>query len=189
MGSTSAPLPCLHRDGREFLAHISIGTLVFEGRQCVVTLLRAVSPQQDAFARQRTQDQALIERGQLMNALLAMAPAMLFALQRQADGNYACALRSDACAQGLHVAHTATPAEWMQQWFHRVVPADLPRLIAAIEAAALARQPLQLQWSHHVQGHGVRALQLSSGPPELLADGSQVWLCSVLPGQEKHLGH
>jgi PAS domain S-box-containing protein len=183
MGSNSAALRCMRRDFSEFLADVSIGSLMFEGQQCVVTLLRAVGQQQEAFARQRALDQAYIDRGQLMNALLAMADSMLFALQRNTDGSYACPLRSEACAQGLHLARNATPTDWVQQWFNRVVPADLPHMIAAIESAALTQQALQLHWSHHVPGQGTQVLQLHSGKPEDLADGSQVWICRVTPVQ------
>jgi hypothetical protein len=188
MGSNNTPLRCLHRDGSEFMADISIGSLMFEGQRCVITVLRTVTPLQEEFARQRARDLEQIERGQLMNALLAVAPSMLFALQRKTNGSYTCALRSHACAQGLHVAQDATPADWMQQWFNRVVPGDLPGIIAAIETAAVTRQALQLHWSHHVPGQGIQALQLSSGHPEQLADGSQVWLCRVSPGQETRDG-
>jgi hypothetical protein len=188
MGSNNAPLRCLHSDGSEFLAHVSIGSLMFEGEQCVVTLLRRVTQQQQEFSRLRARDQECIDRGRLLNATLAVADSMLFALQRQADGSYTCAVRTDACAQGLHVAQDATPAEWMQQWFNRVVPADLPRVIAAIETAALTREALQLQWSHHVPGQGTRALQLRSAAPEELTDGSQVWMCRVMPAQEARHG-
>jgi PAS domain S-box-containing protein len=189
MGSNNAPLRCMRRDFSEFLADISIGSLMFEGKQCVVTLLRTVGQHQVAFALQRGLDHAHIERGQLMGALLAMADTMLFALQRKTDGSYACTLRSDACAPGLHVAHDAMPEDWMQQWFNRVLPADLPHMISSIETAALKRQALQLQWNHHVPGHGVRALQLRSGKPEDLADGSQVWMCQVMQSQEVRDGH
>jgi PAS domain S-box-containing protein len=188
MGSNNAPLRCLHSSGGEFLADVSIGSLMFEGQRCVVTLMRTVTLQQDEFARQRAQDQKQIERGQLMDAMLAMVPSMLFALQRNTDGSYVCSVRSDSCAQGLHVAHDATPADWMQQWFNRVVPADLPRMISAIETAALTGQALQLQWSHHVPGQGTQALQLDSGRPDEWADGSQVWTCRVTPYQETHHG-
>jgi hypothetical protein len=143
-----------------------------------------VTRQQEEFARQRAQDQEHIQRGQLTNALLAIAPTMLFALQRNANGSYVCAARSDTCAPGLHVAQDATPAEWMQQWFNRVVPGDLPHIISAIETAALNHQALQLQWHHHVSGLGVQTLQLHSGSPEALPDGSQVWACRVMPGQK-----
>lgn len=182
MGSDTAPLRCMRRDGSEFLAHISIGSLMFEGQQCMVTLTRAVSPQQEALARQRTQDLELIERGRLMDALLSMAPSLLFALQRNADGTYVCAVRSQACAQGLNVAHDATPHDWVRQWFNRVVPADLPQLISAIEAAALSNHVLQLHWQHHVPGRGTQPMQLHSGEPATQANGSQVWMCRVMPG-------
>ena len=184
MGNNNAPLRCLHHNGSEFLAEVSIGSLMFEGRQCVLTLLRGVSSQQEAFTLQRAQDQEQLVRGQLMQAMLAMADAMLFGLQRKPEGSYVCALRSDACTRGLHVAHDATPADWMQQWFNRVLPVDLPRLISAIETAALTRQPLQLQWIHHVPGQGTQPLQLLSAKPEELADGSLVWMCRVTPLQE-----
>ena len=181
MGGPNAPLRCLHHRGHEFLAHISIGSLMFEGQQCVVTLLRAVTEQQDEYARRRALDQEQIERGRLLNSVLAMTDSMLFVLQRNVGGSYLCAVRSEACARGLHVAHDASPTEWMQQWFNRVVPSDLPRIIFSIETAALTHQALQLQWSHHVPGRGAEALQLVSGKPENLADGSQVWVCHVTP--------
>ena len=184
MGTNNAPLRCMHRYGNEFLADVSIGSLMFEGQQCVVTLLRTVTRQQDEFARLRALDQDHIQRGLLMNALLAITPSMLFALQRNANGSYICAARSDTCAQGLHVAQDATPADWMQQWFNRVVPGDLPHVISAIETAALNHQALQLQWNHHVPGRGAQALQLHSGKPEALSNGSQVWVCKVTPGKE-----
>jgi PAS domain S-box-containing protein len=188
MGSSSTPLRCLRQDGHEFLADISIGSLMFEGQQCVVTLLRCVTPQQEAFAQQRARDLQQIERGQLLDALLAVAPSMLFALQRRTDGSYVCAVHSDACAAGLHVAHEASPSEWTQQWFNRVVPGDLPQLISALETGALTRQPLALQWRHHVPGHGTQRMRLHSGTPQELADGSQVWLCSLAPAQEAQHG-
>jgi PAS domain S-box-containing protein len=188
MGNQNAPLRCLHHDGNEFLATISIGSLMFEGQQCVVTLLRPVTQQQDEYARQRALDQEQIERGRLLNAMLGMADSMLFALQRNAGGSYLCAVRSDACTQGMHVARDATPTDWIQQWFNRVVPGDLPRIISAIENAALTRQELQLHWSHHVSGRGTEAMQLVSGMPEELADGSQVWMCRVTPYKELNHG-
>jgi hypothetical protein len=113
---------------------------------------------------------------------------MLFALQRNANGSYLCAVRSDACAQGLHVAHDAAPVEWIQQWFNRIVPGDLPRTIAAIEAAAITRQALHLHWSHHVPGLGTQALQLRSGIPEAMTDGGQVWVCHVRPYKDTNHG-
>jgi hypothetical protein len=161
---------------------------MFEGQQSVVTLLRPVTQQHAEYAQRRALDQQLIERGRLLNAVLAMADSMLFALQRNVGGSYLCAVSSEACARGLHVAHDATPTEWMQQWFNRVVPGDLPRLIAAIETSALTHMALQLYWSHHVPGRGSEAMQLVSGKPEYLADGSQVWVCHVTPYIEINQG-
>jgi hypothetical protein len=188
MGSQNAPLRCLHYGGSEFLANVSIGSLMFEGQQCVVTLLRPENQQPDEYTRQRALDQEQIERGRLLDAMLTMADCMLFALQRNANGSYQCAVRSDACARGLHVAHDARPAEWMQQWFNRILPADLPRVIAAIETAALTRQALKVQWSHHIQGHGTEAMQLVSSRPEELPDGGQAWMCRVTPYKELNHG-
>jgi PAS domain S-box-containing protein len=184
MGGNNAPLRCLHRHGHVFLAHISIGSLMFEGQRCVVTLLRPVPQQQDDYVRQRALDRQQIERGRMLGAVLTIADSMLFALQRSGGGSYLCAVRSDACALGLHIARDATPADWIQQWFNRIVPGDLPRIISAIETAALTHQALHLQWSHHVPGRGTEALQLVSGAPEDTTDGSQVWVCRVMPRQE-----
>jgi PAS domain S-box-containing protein len=188
MGEQNAALRCLHHEGHEFLAHISLGSLMFEGQLCVVTLLRPVNQQQDEYARQRALDQEQMERGRLLNAVLAITDGVLFALQRNANGSYLCAVRSDACAHGLHVAQDAAPVEWIQQWFNRIVPGDLPRTIAAIEAAAITRQPLLLHWSHHVPGQGTQALQLRSGAPEAMTDGGQVWVCHVLPYKDANYG-
>ncbi len=188
MGSQDKPLRCLHHDGNEFLADVSIGSLMFEGQKCVVTLLRPVTQQQDEYARQRALDQAQIDRGRLLDVVMAMADSMLFALQRNVGGSYHCPVRSDACARGLHVAHDASPVEWMQQWFNRIVPTDLPRIISAIETAALTHQALHLHWSHHVPGQGTEALQLVSAKPEERSDGSQVWVCLVTPYTELNHG-
>jgi hypothetical protein len=118
----NGPLRCLHRDGNEFLANGCVGSVMFDGKQCVLALLRARTREQQVFARQRAKDRELIERGRLMNALQSVVPAMLFALQRHADGSYDCGLRSEACAQGLAVTPDATPLDWIQQWFNRVLP-------------------------------------------------------------------
>ena len=111
----------------------------------------------------------------------AVTPSMRFVLQRHADGLYGCAESSEACSQCLELVHDATPADWIRQWFNRVLPGDLPRIIFAIETAAVSQRPWQVQWSHHVPGQGSQQLQLRSGPPETLADGSQRWRCQVLP--------
>jgi len=111
----------------------------------------------------------------------AVTPSMRFVLQRHADGLYGCAESSEACSQCLELAHDATPADWIRQWFNRAMPGDLPRIIFAIETAAINQRPLHVQWSQHVPGQGSQQLQLRSGPPEKLADGSQRWRCLVLP--------
>lgn len=188
MGDHKAPLHCLRRDGSEFMAEFGSGNLTLEGQQCLVVQLRTVSWQQEAIVRQRESDLALIERGQLLDAVLAIAPTMLFSLQRNANGSYTCTVCNQACTQGLHVGHDATPQDWVQQWFNRVLPRDLPGLISAIETAALSRQALQLQWSHHLSGQGTRALQLFSGTPVERADGGLVWMCRVMPGVENKHG-
>ena len=112
-------------------------------------------------------------------SVVVAAPAMHFTLQRHADGLYACADCSEACVDGLQLARAARPADWVRQWFNRVLPTDLPGIVFAIETAALNRRPLQLQWSHHIPGQGIQSLQLRSGEPQPLADRSQLWRCQV----------
>jgi PAS domain S-box-containing protein len=179
MGSRKMPLSCLRRDGSEFLANASLGSLLFEGRQCVAVFIRPVTSQMEHFARQRELDQLQIERGQALDALLAIVPGMVFELRRASDGSFTAGVRSAACERALSVSQDASPADWVRQWFNLVVPLDLPNLIAAIEVAAVQGEALQLQWRHHVSGRGIQAYSLSSAKPQTGANGSLAWLCAV----------
>jgi PAS domain S-box-containing protein len=179
MGSNHVPLPCLCRDGAEFQAYVSIGGLIFEGRQCVVTLIRPLQAGLADPAQQRDADALLMERGRLMDSMLQLVPEMLFELRRDADGAFAAGLRSPACQDGLQVRSDAEGADWVRQWFNQVVPVDLPQLLSSVELAALQGSALQLQWRQYLAGHGVRAFSLQAGAPHRLAQGALSWLCHV----------
>ncbi len=179
MGIVGKPLPCLRKDGTTFLAHISIGTMLYMGQRCAVTFIREAHPELTHFESLRLLDLADIERGALLRSVLATVPHMLFELQRLSDGQYRCLSFSTAALNAMHITPDQSGEQQAKQWFNQVMPADLPTVIEAIERAAQTKSGWQTQWRHHVYGVGLQRFQAKAIAPRLLPDGALGWLCMV----------
>lgn len=177
MGSGGAPMPCLRRDGTLCYCDISIGGLVFQGAQCLVTFLREVAQQPILPNVQHATGQAASDRAALVATVMALVPDMLLEIRRNADGTYACMARSEACARVLGIDSALAPESWMQLLLSRVAPPDFPDVIGGLEAGAFEGSQLALRWSQQVPGKSPLKLQLESSPSQGDEQGNLRWLC------------
>jgi PAS domain S-box-containing protein len=182
MGTMQAPMPCLRSDGTLCYCDISIGGLVFQGEQCLVTFLRELQPPDAVEIRD---DSALGEgaRRALLTSVMGLVADMLLELRRSADGTYSCLSHSLACAQGLDMDAALGADPWMQLFFSRVLPIDLPQVIEALEAGAFEGSRLTLRWRHQIPGKPLQELQLESTASQGDQEGNLRWLCLVRPAE------
>ncbi len=180
MGSVRTPMPCLRSDGTLCYCDISIGGLVFQGEQCLVTFLREVGADagKPPLADAEPAEQA---RRTLLTSVLELVPQMLFEIRRSAQGSYSCVSHSETCVQGLAMDAALAPEKWMQLFLSRVLPADLPQVIEALEAGAFEGSRLALRWRHQLPGKPVQEFRLESTASQGDPDGNLRWLCLVQP--------
>ncbi len=175
MGNADNALTCLRLDGTTFSASISIISLVFEGRQCVVTFIRDMGLLLKFDERQRQSELVASQRGHLVENVMAVAPALLFQFRRRTDGGYEFPLMSPKSQEVLGFDADTLIGQGAKPWFNRVHPGDLSTLIDAIEQAAATRSPWQAHWRACVPDKGIRPFFVHTNLPEAQPDGSLSW--------------
>jgi PAS domain S-box-containing protein len=186
MGIEGDPVSCLKSDGNTFQAHLSIGNLHYDGKDCVATFIREASAERIHIESQRLLDQADMQPAVLLRSVLAEVPQMFFELQRLPDGQYRCRSFSTAALEGMHIERDQSDEQKTQQLFNQIIPTDLPSVIEAIERAAQTKSGWQTLWRHHVHGQGLQRLQTHAREPHCLAKGGLGWLCVVDIQREAH---
>ena len=185
MGALGAPLECLRKDGRAFRATISISGLVFEGRQCAVAFIRDVSHLLATEERRSEADRVAIERGLLLEEVVALVPGLVFQFCRSADGRYEIPFMSPKALEVLDLDAEALVEAGSKLWFSRVHPADLATLVNAIEQGAASMADWQADWRATLPGRGILPFRVQTGLPSPQKDGALLWVAHLRCVQER----
>lgn len=120
----------------------------------------------------------LQEQAEMLSSVTATVPGMVFRMRRQDAGRYAFSFVSRGAAEIFEL----TPDELMAdagKAFARVLPEDMPALLAGIEQSASRLQPWRGEWRVHLPRGGLRWHDVESSFPQRDENGALVWTAYI----------